>query len=353
MATIERKLVAENLKRALLKQYIMEKSEHAGYGGIDIQRTPLGTRVTIITQRAGLVIGKKGSYIREITDELTTGQWINALKGKRMQDYQYKTAGEMMQAFKIENPLLEVQEVDNPDLSAQISSQRLAEALERGWHFRRAGHSTAGRIMGAGAQGCQIIMSGKVTGARSRCEKITVGRIQYCGEPVEQWVETGYAVARPKLGTIGVTIKIMSPNAELPSDVKIPPVIGESREALEADKVPSESDKVVEPKIGEAKEVAPEKKDVKAEKSEEKNTAKKAEDKKEVKTKAVPEQKKADDVNEHKEEKQKDTESTNKEKPVENSAETKPQKQENQEKSQDKKYKKDAPAQETTKGANA
>ena len=65
-------------------------------------------------------------------------------------------------------------------------AEKLAEALERGWHFRRAGHSTVRRIMDAGAKGCQVIIAGKLTGARHRTEKFTEGHVKYCGETAKQ-----------------------------------------------------------------------------------------------------------------------------------------------------------------------
>ena len=61
-------------------------------------------------------------------------------------------------------------------------ASRLVSSLERGWFFRRAGHSTVQNIMDAGARGCIVILSGKITGARHRVEKFQKGHIKYCGE---------------------------------------------------------------------------------------------------------------------------------------------------------------------------
>ena len=136
----ERKFVQENIRRLLLKEYMMDQTKRAGFGGIDIQRTPMGTRITLITERPGFVIGRKGGAIKDLTE---------AVRNK----------------FGFDNPQIEVQEVDDPNLNAQIMAEKLASSLERGWHFRRAGHSTVRRIMGAGAKGCQVIISGKLRGA--------------------------------------------------------------------------------------------------------------------------------------------------------------------------------------------
>lgn len=116
---------------------------------------------------------------------------------------------------------MEVQEVENPNLNAQIMAEKLAFALERGWHFRRAGHSTIRRVMDNGARGCHIIIAGKLTGQRHRTEKFKEGYIKFCGEPKLKDVDKGYAVAKLKPGVIGVTVEIMRPTAKLPDEIDV------------------------------------------------------------------------------------------------------------------------------------
>ncbi len=204
----ERKFVKENVNRLLMKEYLMKETAMAGFGGLEIQRTPLGTRIILEVERPGMVIGRKGAKIKELTDKL-------------------------QQDFGVENPTIEVKESPNPYLNAQIMAQKLAMALERGWHFRRAGHSTLRRIMEAGAKGAQIIISGKLTGDRARTEKFMDGTIKYNGKPVEL-VRMGYATAKTKPGIIGVTVKIMPPDAKLPDEVNIlPPVEAEEEKVNE------------------------------------------------------------------------------------------------------------------------
>jgi small subunit ribosomal protein S3 len=192
----ERKFVAENIRRVLLKEYLMRTVDRAGFGGVDVQRTPMGTRVTLVTERPGIVIGRRGSAIKMLT--------------KAIEDN-----------FHYENPQIEVQEVDNPNLNAQIMAEKLAFALERGWHFRRAGHSTVRRIMDNGARGCLVIISGKLTGERHRTEKFKEGYIKYCGETRLLFIKTGFAVAKMKPGVIGVQVEIMDPNSRLPAEIDV------------------------------------------------------------------------------------------------------------------------------------
>ncbi len=220
----ERKFVKENVNRLLMKEYLMKETAMAGFGGLEVQRTPLGTRIILEVERPGMVIGRKGAKIKELTDRL-------------------------QQDFGVENPTIEVKESPNPYLNAQIMAQKLAMALERGWHFRRAGHSTLRRIMEAGAKGAQIIIAGKLTGDRARTEKFMAGTIKYNGKPVEL-VRVGYATAKTKPGIIGVTVKIMPPDAKLPDEINIiPPAPEGVEESVE------KKEEVAEKEMEEKKEV--------------------------------------------------------------------------------------------------
>jgi small subunit ribosomal protein S3 len=193
----ERTFIRENTNRVLIKEFLIKKIEGAGFGGMNIQRTPMGTRINILVERPGMVIGKGGRKIKELTDAIRDN-------------------------FKVDNPQIEIEEAGaKASLNAQIMAEKLAEALERGWHFRRAGHSTVRRIMDARAKGCQVIIAGKLTGARHRTEKFTEGHVKYCGETARQVMDTGYAVAKLKAGILGVKVRIMKPDAKLPDEIKL------------------------------------------------------------------------------------------------------------------------------------
>ena len=193
----EHKFIRENTKRSLIKNFLVKEIEGAGFGGMSIQRTPLGTRVNILVERPGMVIGKGGVKIKELTENIHT-------------------------RFNVENPQIEIQEAGaSAALNAQIMAEKLAEALVRGWHFRRAGHSTVRRIMNAGAKGCQIVIAGKLTGARHRTEKFTEGHVKYCGEVALEVMDNGFASAKLKAGVLGVKVRIMKPDAKLPDEVKL------------------------------------------------------------------------------------------------------------------------------------
>jgi len=227
----EQQFIENGLQRAQIDEFFTEELDRAGYGGMDIAKTPMGTQIVLKAEKPGMVIGKGGKNIRKITTTLT-------------------------EEFGMDDPQVDVQEVDEPDLNARIVADRLANALERGWYFRKAGHTTIDRIMEAGALGAEIVLSGKVTGARSRVEKFNRGYIKHNGEPAQDVVDEGQGVAVMKLGTIGVTVKIIPPGATLPDDFAIHEDV--EFEPVEQAVVDADDDESVEELLaGEPEEAAP------------------------------------------------------------------------------------------------
>ncbi|MBT3641889.1 MAG: 30S ribosomal protein S3 [Euryarchaeota archaeon] len=191
-----RTILNRNVERQLVREYLLKETERAGFGGLTFNRTPEGTKVTLKAEQVGRVIGRRGKVIHELQ--------------RRLQE-----------DFNIHEPQLEVDEIEESRLNAQVMASRLASSLERGWFFRRAGHSTAQNIMDAGARGCLVILSGKITGARHRVEKFQQGHIKFCGETALEFMDTGFSTAVKKLGTIGCTVRIMRKGVKLPHEVTV------------------------------------------------------------------------------------------------------------------------------------
>ena len=195
-----RHFVDRNVERQLVREYLMKETERAGFGGLHFERafdnTSICTKVTLQAERVGMVIGRRGKIINELQRRIRTD-------------------------FNLENPKLQVEEIENPALNAQVMASKLASALERGWYFRRAGHSSVLNVIEAGAKGCLIIIAGKLTGSRHRTEKFLKGHIKFCGETALTHMEVGQSTAVVKLGTIGCTVAIMKPGTKLPHEVDI------------------------------------------------------------------------------------------------------------------------------------
>lgn len=188
--------IERGIRKAEIDEYLANELKKAGYGKVDIQKTALGTRVIIHAARPGIVIGRRGRTVRDLTE---------ALESK----------------FGLENPQIEVNEIEKPELNARVMASRLASALERGIHFRRAAYSILRRVMGAGAKGVEIKISGKLTSQRARYQKFREGFISKTGEPSVQFVDEAVAHALSKPGITGVQVKIMLPDSRLPDDIEI------------------------------------------------------------------------------------------------------------------------------------
>lgn len=188
---IERIFVEEGIKKVRMNEYFRTELERAGYGGMDIKRTPMGTQITVKVEKPGMIIGKDGRRIKKLTDDVIRKQ-------------------------ELDNPQIDVQPIGVPELNAQLMANRLAKLIERGWHFRRAGRSTLQRIMDRGALGCEIIMSGKLKGPRGRMEKMVSGYIKHCGSIADEIVDKGYSIAMKKAGVIGVRVWIVPPDSKIP-----------------------------------------------------------------------------------------------------------------------------------------
>ncbi len=192
---VERKFVKNGLDKAQMAEYFSKQLERAGYGGMNINRTPMGTQVTIFAEKPGMIIGKGGKTIHKLTRDLET-------------------------VFHVDNPQIDVQEVKVPELNAQMMASRLAGAIERGLYFRKAGHNMLRRIIEAGALGCEIDIAGKLTGPRKRTEKFVSGNMLHAGNPAMELVDKGFAVAIKKLGVIGCRVRIVPPTINLPGRFK-------------------------------------------------------------------------------------------------------------------------------------
>jgi len=196
MSPLAKHFIEQGIKLMQINEYLRSELVRAGFAGIDMQKTPLGVRITLRTSRPGLVIGKGGKRIQEITDTLHT-------------------------KFGLEMPQIEVEEVLNPDLNAQIMAERLAYSLDRGRHYRRAGYYILRKIMDSGAKGTEIIVSGKVTSQRARTTVFRAGTMKKSGQPAQEGVDKGVAQCVQKSGTLGIIVKIMHADIRMGDTVKI------------------------------------------------------------------------------------------------------------------------------------
>ncbi len=231
MSTITH-FINEAIRNEEIDEFLEKKLDKAGFGGVEVARTPLGTRVIIYATRPGMVIGRRGSNIVELTRLLE-------------------------EKFKLQNPQIAVSEIEVPELNARVMASRMADALQRGIHFRRTGFWALNQIMKAGAMGAEIIVIGKLTSQRHRYEKYKEGYIVRSGDPSIKSVLKAVTSVQLKQGLIGITVKIIPPGTFFADQVRINKGIEvEKSEGLQIEKSPSPTEEAAPDTV--IKEIIPE-----------------------------------------------------------------------------------------------
>lgn len=196
--SVVKHFIDESIKKTEIDEFLQKELERSGYGGVDITKTPLGTHIVVYTMRPGVVIGRGGEAIKDLA---------TVLEGK----------------FGLPNPQISVAEIEIPELNAYVIGSRIASALRRGVHYRRAGYWALNQVMDAGALGVEIIISGKLRAQRARYEKFRVGYLPKSGEPPLRYLRKAELHVQLKPGIFGVKIRIMPPDIELPDKISIVP----------------------------------------------------------------------------------------------------------------------------------
>ncbi|HLG24241.1 MAG TPA: 30S ribosomal protein S3 [Candidatus Nanoarchaeia archaeon] len=195
---IERKFVAQKIKEFQIQEYITESLENVGHSHTKMIKTPLGEKIVISASRPGLIVGRKGQNIKQLT---------KTLKRK----------------FNLENPQIEISEVENPSLDAKIVCEKIVDALERfgSEKFKSIGHRVMTDVMNAGALGIEIGISGKVPSARAKSWRFYTGYLKKCGDIAMNGVRKSNGQAHLKTGVVGVKVSIMPPDLILPDDIRL------------------------------------------------------------------------------------------------------------------------------------
>jgi small subunit ribosomal protein S3 len=193
----ERNIVKFKKDEFAIKEYIKSILGKGKISKVRIEYTPIGEKVIVSTNKPGLVIGKRGEKIDELT---------NVLKTK----------------FKLENPRVEIDEIKQPEFDAQIVADEIALSLERlgPLKFKVIAYKNLQKIMDAGALGAEIVLGGKLPSSRARSWRFSQGYLKKVGDSAKV-VDRAKAVAQTRPGTIGVKVAILSPYAVLKDKLDI------------------------------------------------------------------------------------------------------------------------------------
>lgn len=230
---IEREFIKEKVKYLKAKEYVMKQiPKSAGIGKINIEKTPMGEKVTIDTVKPGLIIGRGGKTIADLTTTLKT-------------------------KFGMENPQIEVREIINPHLSAGVIASRIAGDLERFGpaRFKAIGYKALTDVMNAGALGAEIKIGGRgVPGSRAMSWRFPAGYMKKCGKLAMEDVDIAIVPANLHSGTVGIQVMIMPPTIQLPDRIKIregvvpTPVVEQKKEQKPAEEIPAAEIKEKKPR---------------------------------------------------------------------------------------------------------
>ena len=187
----ERKFIRLKKEEYGIKEYIKRDLGKGKISRLDIEYTPVGEKIIVYTSRPGLVIGRRGEKIEDLT---------TVLKKK----------------FKLENPHIEIREIESPLFDAQLVADDIALALERmgNLKFKVIAYKKLQEIMRAGALGCELRLSGKLPSDRAKSWRFAEGYLKKAGESSKE-INRAQATALTKLGISGIKVAIMPPTARI------------------------------------------------------------------------------------------------------------------------------------------
>lgn len=193
----ERKTVNFKKEEYKIKEYIKKLLGKGKISKVRIDYIPVGEKIIISTQNPGLIIGKRGERIAELTENLKKN-------------------------FKLENPQIEIEEIQIPEFDSQVIADDIALGLERfgPLKFKVIAYKALQKIMKAGALGVEIRLGGKLPSSRAKQWRFAQGYLKKTGDNAKV-VDIAYARAETKPGTVGIKVSILKPDAILLDRIKI------------------------------------------------------------------------------------------------------------------------------------
>lgn len=188
-------------KDAVLEDYglrtmLMQRLKAAGVANVEIERSINSLRIIIHVSRPGIVIGRGGTGLEELK--------------KAIAAFFIRTRGSKKAMPKLD---IRVEPVKEPNLNAQLVATNIADQLIRRLPFKRILASTSERVMGSGALGVKILLTGRIGGAEiGRREKIHVGTVPL--STIRENISYAQVPALTKKGYIGIKVWINRPEGK-------------------------------------------------------------------------------------------------------------------------------------------
>ena len=200
--TKKKKAVQDGVFKAELNNFLMKELAEDGYSGVEIRRTPARAEVIIMATRTQSVLGERGRRIKELTSVVQ----------KRF-------------GFDDNTVELYAEKVGNRGLCAVAQCESLRYKLVGGLAVRRACYGVLRFIMESNAQGCEVIVSGKLRGQRAKSMKFVDGLMIHSGNPVNDYIQQAVRHVQLRQGVLGIKVKIMlphDPNGQFGPKIRLP-----------------------------------------------------------------------------------------------------------------------------------
>ncbi|MAG38809.1 30S ribosomal protein S3, partial [Candidatus Woesearchaeota archaeon] len=220
---IERKFVANNMNEFRIKEFVKKTLGRVGLSEVKLKKTPLGEKIIISTSRPGLVVGRSGANISALTVKLK-------------------------EEFSLENPQIEIEEITEIGLDANIIAELIGGSLERfgSSRFKGIGYRAISDVINSGAIGVEIIISGKIPGSRAKNWRFYKGYLKKCGEISISGVQKAYSIAKLKTGIVGIKVSIMPSTIKLPDNISLNSELQEIIEEVENKESEKINEEIVE-----------------------------------------------------------------------------------------------------------
>lgn len=193
----EKKFVDFKKREYAIKRYIWNNLGKGKVSSIKVEYTPVGEKIIVSTDKPGLIIGSRGERIDTLTKVLK-------------------------QRFKLENPNIEINEITNSSLDAQLVADRIALDLEKfgNLKFKNIAYKELVKIMKAGALGVELRLSGKLPSDRAKSWRFAAGYLKKVGDSAKV-VGRAQSTALTKLGISGIKVSILPPDAKIHDKIVI------------------------------------------------------------------------------------------------------------------------------------
>ena len=187
----EKKFVQLKKEELEVREYIKNALGKGKISEVAIEYTPVGEKIVVATNRPGYVIGNRGDRINELTQTL-----------KRR--------------FKLDNPHIEIREINQQWFDAHLVADEIALSLEKkgSLKFKVVAYRTLESIMKAGALGAEIVLSGKLPSDRAKSWRFAQGYLKKTGDPARV-VNRAISQAKTISGVVGVKVSILPPTAQI------------------------------------------------------------------------------------------------------------------------------------------